>query len=308
MLLEPRERMNPYATILLLAVNAAPWSRKFLIFVVCICSNRCFIYRPENIGDYMGILDSILKAITVPAFNEERLYEIVHQEISNNDIRPGLWTKAYSEAYGDINVANSIYIKFRIETLKKEITEHYNKRLDEEKTLKAKRDAELRMLEANKLEMQKIAPILAKQKSKNNYEVNIILTNLKIKNIIVNNDTIDDLSTKLTWTRNANLSKTTTTYDKAMELAKSYNYKPYGKTDWRIPTKQELCTWIKHAKEYGLDNNINDMLENIGFYNTKLPYNHWVLGGEAVSLKRFYFSDSNESHYVWLVSGKMRNS
>lgn len=69
----------------------------------------------------MGILESIYRAVTVPTFNEERLYEQVYEELSDNQIRIGLWTKALSESYGDEAAAKSIYIKLRVESIKEEL-------------------------------------------------------------------------------------------------------------------------------------------------------------------------------------------
>lgn len=69
----------------------------------------------------MGILESIYRAVTVPKFNEERLYEQVYEELSDNQIRIGLWTKALSESYGDECAAKSIYIKLRVESIKEEL-------------------------------------------------------------------------------------------------------------------------------------------------------------------------------------------
>jgi len=45
--------------------------------------------------------------------NEEEIYELISQEIDNDEKKKGLWTKAFSEAEGDENKAKALYIKYR---------------------------------------------------------------------------------------------------------------------------------------------------------------------------------------------------
>jgi hypothetical protein len=49
---------------------------------------------------------------------EEQVYELVAHEIGIEQIRPGLWAKAFSEASGDEQLARAKYIKLRAEQVK----------------------------------------------------------------------------------------------------------------------------------------------------------------------------------------------
>lgn len=49
---------------------------------------------------------------------EEQVYEVVAHEIASEQIRPGMWAKAFSEAAGDDQVARATYIKLRAEQVK----------------------------------------------------------------------------------------------------------------------------------------------------------------------------------------------
>jgi hypothetical protein len=51
---------------------------------------------------------------------EEKLYELAAEEITANNIRPGLWAKAIPESDGDNAKAKARYIKLRVETMKAE--------------------------------------------------------------------------------------------------------------------------------------------------------------------------------------------
>lgn len=48
---------------------------------------------------------------------EEKLYEIVAQEIAAKQMKPGLYTKAFSDAGGDKDRALAIYIRLRVEDI-----------------------------------------------------------------------------------------------------------------------------------------------------------------------------------------------
>lgn len=56
------------------------------------------------------------------AVEERQLYEIVADELENNKILRGTWLKAMAEALGDEELAESLYVKFRVEELKVELT------------------------------------------------------------------------------------------------------------------------------------------------------------------------------------------
>lgn len=100
----------------------------------------------------MGILESIYRAVTVPTFNEERLYEQVYEEVSNNQIRTGLWAKALSESYGDEYAAKSIYIKLRVESIKDELISYEKEQYRESKRLeKETKEEQRRAVEARRI-------------------------------------------------------------------------------------------------------------------------------------------------------------
>jgi len=59
--------------------------------------------------------------------NEEKIYELISEEIENGNTRDGLWTKAYSKSEGDENKTRALYIKYRFDQIKKG-----HKEIDEE--------------------------------------------------------------------------------------------------------------------------------------------------------------------------------
>ena len=61
------------------------------------------------------------KQSAIDRLTEERLYEVVGQEIKNDDLREGLWVKAFAEAGGDKDKAKARYIDLRIQSLKDEM-------------------------------------------------------------------------------------------------------------------------------------------------------------------------------------------
>ena len=75
--------------------------------------------------------------------DKNRLYDIVALEIAQGDIKPGVWTRAYSEAAGIENVAKAIYIKLRTEQLASE--ELIRKRSSRRKATKKAVEGEQRM-------------------------------------------------------------------------------------------------------------------------------------------------------------------
>lgn len=75
---------------------------------------------------------------------EEKLYEQVAEEMSIGHIRKGLWTKAFSKAGGSEDVAKSIYIKLRVQSLideariNDELADEINKKISKSITSKPK--------------------------------------------------------------------------------------------------------------------------------------------------------------------------
>lgn len=69
----------------------------------------------------MGLLRGMhLKAAELRQF-EEQLFALVALEVETNDIRPGLWAKAFSEADGDESRTRAGYLKLRVQSLKDEL-------------------------------------------------------------------------------------------------------------------------------------------------------------------------------------------
>ncbi|MBG86428.1 MAG: hypothetical protein CMO80_05950 [Verrucomicrobiales bacterium] len=52
--------------------------------------------------------------------NDEHFYETVSQEMKANNVQEGMWMKAYEQAMGDEKKATALYIKMRVEQLKRE--------------------------------------------------------------------------------------------------------------------------------------------------------------------------------------------
>lgn len=58
---------------------------------------------------------------SVARIQEEKLYEVVAIELSNDNVNIGLWTKAVADAEGDDNKVKSLYIKYRVQSLIDEV-------------------------------------------------------------------------------------------------------------------------------------------------------------------------------------------
>lgn len=67
------------------------------------------------------MLRYIKNRLAVNRIREEKLYEIVAKEMKHDQIRDGLWTKAVEESEGNESLAKSLYIKYRIQSLKDEL-------------------------------------------------------------------------------------------------------------------------------------------------------------------------------------------
>jgi len=109
--------------------------------------------------------------------SEEQLYSIVLEEINNKKYIEVLMAKAFVEAEGNDKKAKALYIKFRIESLKKEIPallKNQAIRKDINNIRKQKKDieSELEYLKKNinNLEKKK-SPLLEKNKQLKNTEI-----------------------------------------------------------------------------------------------------------------------------------------
>ncbi len=54
---------------------------------------------------------------SVNRINEEALYELVAEELTNDEIRIGLWTKAEANSDGNQAKVKSLYIQYRVQSL-----------------------------------------------------------------------------------------------------------------------------------------------------------------------------------------------
>lgn len=68
----------------------------------------------------MGLFSSAKAKLAAQNLAEERLFQLAAEEIAANNIRPGLWAKAISEADGDDAKAKARYIKLRVDMMKAE--------------------------------------------------------------------------------------------------------------------------------------------------------------------------------------------
>jgi hypothetical protein len=61
--------------------------------------------------------------------NDDELYSQVAQELQAKEMVPGVWTRAFAEAGGELDKARALYIKFRVAQL----TESRVQRLEEQR-------------------------------------------------------------------------------------------------------------------------------------------------------------------------------
>jgi len=52
---------------------------------------------------------------------DEKVYEMVLEEIAQDQKQPGLWAKAIADSSGNMDKAKSLYIKYRAEAIKQDI-------------------------------------------------------------------------------------------------------------------------------------------------------------------------------------------
>ena len=69
----------------------------------------------------MGIFKNFKHNSAVDRLNEERIYEIVINEIKSGKRREGIWGQALEKANGDLKKTEANYIKLRVQSLKDEL-------------------------------------------------------------------------------------------------------------------------------------------------------------------------------------------
>jgi hypothetical protein len=68
------------------------------------------------------LFDKFKKVSAATRLQEERLYELVSQELSSGIQRDGLWARAIADSGGNEEKAKAKYIKYRVQSLKDEST------------------------------------------------------------------------------------------------------------------------------------------------------------------------------------------
>jgi hypothetical protein len=68
----------------------------------------------------MSISDRFKNARILSRLIEEKIYEMVYQEMASGDRRDGLWLKAIQKSDGNEEKANSLYIEYRVQSIKDE--------------------------------------------------------------------------------------------------------------------------------------------------------------------------------------------
>lgn len=81
----------------------------------------------------MKFFDSLKNNAAKSRLTEEMIYEQVSEELKNGIRREGLWTKAVAESNGNDDVAKSIYIKLRFQSIVDEVTVVSNAKSEQEK-------------------------------------------------------------------------------------------------------------------------------------------------------------------------------
>ena len=98
----------------------------------------------------MSIFTSAKAKLAAQKLAEEKLYELAAEEITANNIRPGLWAKAIAESDGDEAKAKARYIKLCVETMKAEadLQDHASANVEKERAEMERREEERRREEA----------------------------------------------------------------------------------------------------------------------------------------------------------------
>jgi hypothetical protein len=71
----------------------------------------------------MKLLDRFRSKFTESQLKEEKIYEMVLNEINQGIRREGVWAKAIAKSEGNENKAKSLYIEFRAQSLSHELFE-----------------------------------------------------------------------------------------------------------------------------------------------------------------------------------------
>ena len=63
---------------------------------------------------------------------DKKTYELIAEEIDTGNTQKALWTKAFSDAEGDGNRTEALYIKYRFEEISNEEQEYHDDEWDDD--------------------------------------------------------------------------------------------------------------------------------------------------------------------------------
>jgi len=99
----------------------------------------------------MGIFKNFKHNSAVDRLNEERIYEIVINEIKSGKRREGIWGQALEKANGDLKKTEANYIKLRVQSLKDEFEiqkqENADRQIIEEEFQNLAKEKEIKRIE-----------------------------------------------------------------------------------------------------------------------------------------------------------------
>ena len=99
----------------------------------------------------MGIFKNFKHNSAVDRLNEERIYEIVINEIKSGKRREGIWGQALEKANGDLKKTEANYIKLRVQSLKDEFEiqkqEETDRQIIEEEFQNLAKEKEIKRIE-----------------------------------------------------------------------------------------------------------------------------------------------------------------
>lgn len=78
------------------------------------------------------MLEKITNLIRARRQSETAIYEVVAKELQTGAVANGLWTKAYANSSGDKSKAEALYIKYRVQSIKDELSQNKPPSNDEE--------------------------------------------------------------------------------------------------------------------------------------------------------------------------------
>lgn len=81
----------------------------------------CRLFSQLGCKGVFDLFEKFRRKSAAARLQEEQLYEQVIQELSMGEKRAGLWAKALADCDGSEQKANSLYIRYRVQSIKDEI-------------------------------------------------------------------------------------------------------------------------------------------------------------------------------------------